>query len=597
MAAAVNYVAKLALNDKSAQRRRGPETSVAASKVKSSSRLRGPKGLPQRPHRRPHYQETALRLVLRALDAGQDYFCLSLPASAGEHALVADLVGELRSRGRVFVVVPDYEAGHRLVAALEARCRRRARAGRITVITGAEDDDVTAPILIGLIHAVRFEAELEMVHPRRSPEPIGAVIVCDCHDAIVSLCGPALLGLVGGNFPDSIAIGVTTTPYHAAGRLLGTIFPACIFECSIADMIGAGELVPLTWRPLSAPLNLGGLRIQRRAEGSDYALDQLVLEVRRPEVVGAIVAATRPQLGGRLTLAFAADPRHAQDLAAAYAAAGVPAAAVWGAMPDDERRRALAAWQAGELQLVVNYGAPAAGDFPPAIAAIVMACPTRSVAAYTKMIGPGGRRVARKADCLVFDVLPERSPDPKQILLPHIVPVPDPYVDGAKRPVLVLRDSHSQGRWHWQYHPELGGYTAAADAGATVWLMVDPAGSGLYRAGLFRHGWTVDRLLSSAVPLAEAMELAGDWLRGNANPRLGSRCPAWGRREITDRQWSFLERHAPAQLAELATAAEADAEIIRVTARWQAPMVRRALWGDALRELWLAAREDGGEIT
>jgi hypothetical protein len=67
--------------------------------------------------------------------------------------------------------------------------------------------------------------------------------------------------------------------------------------------------------------------------------------------------------------------------------------------------------------------------------------------------------------------------------------------------------------------------------------------------------------------------------------------------EITDRQWSFLERHAPAQLAEIVTVADADAEISRVIAGWQAPVVRRALWGDALRELWLAARETGGEVT
>jgi hypothetical protein len=76
-----------------------------------------------------------------------------------------------------------------------------------------------------------------------------------------------------------------------------------------------------------------------------------------------------------------------------------------------------------------------------------------------------------------------------------------------------------------------------------------------------------------------------------------NRCSAWGRKEITDKQWSFLERHAPAQLAEIATAAEADAEITRVVAGWQAPIVRRALWGDALRKLWFAARETGGEIT
>lgn len=57
---------------------------------------------------------------------------------------------------------------------------------------------------------------------------------------------------------------------------------------------------------------------------------------------------------GRSTVAFCVNINHAKDMAAVFRENGVPSAAVWGDMDDDEYQRIMGDYEARRLQVLVN---------------------------------------------------------------------------------------------------------------------------------------------------------------------------------------------------------------------------------------------------
>src|SRR5262249_9217855 len=84
--------------------------------------------------------------------------------------------------------------------------------------------------------------------------------------------------------------------------------------------------------------------------------------------------------------------------------AGIRAAAVWGAMPKEERRTTLAQLSSGALEVVTNCNVLTEGFDEPRIDCILMGRPTRSRLLYAQMVGRGTRLHPGKPDLLVSDV-------------------------------------------------------------------------------------------------------------------------------------------------------------------------------------------------
>ncbi|OJU79974.1 MAG: hypothetical protein BGO10_01360 [Chlamydia sp. 32-24] len=105
----------------------------------------------------------------------------------------------------------------------------------------------------------------------------------------------------------------------------------------------------------------------------------------------------------RKTIAFCVDVSHSQDLAQVFKAEGISAAAVYGAMPKEERQSLLKAFSQGKIQVLTNCNLLTEGYDEPSISCVLMARPTRSLALYTQAVGRGTRLYPGKENCLIID--------------------------------------------------------------------------------------------------------------------------------------------------------------------------------------------------
>jgi hypothetical protein len=139
--------------------------------------------------------------------------------------------------------------------------------------------------------------------------------------------------------------------------------------------------------------------------GSDQALDSQLIEALAPE---KIVEKWKELAADRPTIAFMPLVRSALELAKRFREAGVFTAAVYGNMSSFERRRILADYASGKIQVLVNAMVLTRGFDAPKTSCVIIGRPTKSVNLGIQMAGRGLRPVpgipVEEQDCLLIYV-------------------------------------------------------------------------------------------------------------------------------------------------------------------------------------------------
>jgi len=209
--------------------------------------------------------------------------------------------------------------------------------------------------------------------------------------------------------PNVLVAGFTATPERGDSRSLRGVFSNVADVITIRELVQLGFLVP----PKAFVVDVGGTQEALREIGqvSNY-FDQAAVEaiLNTVAVNDEVVRHWREKAGGRQTIVFASTVQHAQDVAAAFLAAGVRAACVHGAMPDAERRAILARFDKGQIQVLTNVMVLTEGfDFQP-VACVVLLRKCSEKGPLVQMVGRGLRTVdpqifpgVTKRDCVVLD--------------------------------------------------------------------------------------------------------------------------------------------------------------------------------------------------
>lgn len=145
-------------------------------------------------------------------------------------------------------------------------------------------------------------------------------------------------------------IGLSATPSRLDGKGLGDWYSA--MECGppVADLIKSGRLSRYRAFAPAAP-DLTGVR----TVAGDYAKGELAGRMEADRVlVGNAVSHYAGHAMGRLNVAYCASIKHAEIVAAAFLEKGIPAAAITGAMDDDERSRLVKAFARRQLLVLTN---------------------------------------------------------------------------------------------------------------------------------------------------------------------------------------------------------------------------------------------------
>ena len=202
------------------------------------------------------------------------------------------------------------------------------------------------------------------------------VISDECHLAMSASWSRIL-----NHYSEAYQLGLSATPCRLDGIGLGTIYQSIVHGPSIRELVDGGYLVPpRVFAPASLVESL-------HLRGGEFALDEAAQQLNTGRITGDAAAQLRKHGPGEQAVAFCSTVQHAQDVAAHFTAANIPAAAIDGGMPGHQRRGILGAFYAKQLQVLCNVDILTTGwDYPP-LGALIFLRPTTSLALYLQMVG------------------------------------------------------------------------------------------------------------------------------------------------------------------------------------------------------------------
>jgi len=191
--------------------------------------------------------------------------------------------------------------------------------------------------------------------------------------------------------PNLKLLGMTATPNRGDKLGLRPIFDNVADQITVKELIDSGHLVP----PRTFVMDVG-VRDELskvRKTALDYDMGAVASIMNTVPINDAVVKHWKEKAGDRKTVVFCSTVQHAQDVAASFNAAGVPAVFVHGEMSDTERSNTLEAYTSGEAQVIVNVAVLTEGwDFPPTNC-VVLLRPSSYKSTMVQMIGRGLRTI------------------------------------------------------------------------------------------------------------------------------------------------------------------------------------------------------------
>jgi superfamily II DNA or RNA helicase len=329
------------------------------------------------------YQSEAIEAIYAAT-ANYRRICLVAPTGAGKTHIAAALIeqGKLGPRA-VFV-------DHRRELTEQTSRKLYDVAVEHGIIQAGFPIRPAAPVQVASIQTLHARA---VRTSRIELPPADLLIIDEAHHARARTYQRLIEA-----YPRAFVLGMTATPCRADGRGLGNIFEHLV-ECpSIAELTRLGFLVPVTIFAPSRP-DLTGIRVER----GDYVEAQLAERVNTAKLRGDIVEHWHRLGEGRRTVIFTVSVAHSVHIRDEFRRSGARAEHIDGSTPLDERKRILAAFAAGSVQIVCNCAVLVEGWDQPEASCLILARPTRSLGLFRQMVGRILRPAPGKRDSIVLD--------------------------------------------------------------------------------------------------------------------------------------------------------------------------------------------------
>ena len=180
-----------------------------------------------------------------------------------------------------------------------------------------------------------------------------------------------------------VIIGMTATYIRGDEISIASdqYFPNVIVWQTVGQLTRAGWLVEAFGYYKHTGISLDHVRLR----GGEFAERQLSRAVNTPERNLKAVEAYREFLDGRPTAAFCVDVAHARSMAECFNDRGIPAAAVWGDMPERDFDRIMEGYAAGRILVLPNAKLLTEGWDAPLTSGVLIAAPVTKRAAYVKV--------------------------------------------------------------------------------------------------------------------------------------------------------------------------------------------------------------------
>jgi len=333
-----------------------------------------------------------------------------------QQQLLADLRAALKAHRRVCAVMPTGAGKGQTIGAITRGAAGKGRrvlvlahrAELIEQLTGTVKAWGLQPDVIAPGHTLQGQqvavGSVQTVARRLEQLPPPDLII---QDEAHHLVAGNIWGRIIEAWPGAHLIGKTATPERLDGKGLGVeaggYFEALVLGPSAAWLVDQGWLAkPRVFSWPDARSSKGhGPELRRRM--GEYDLEQAARAFGERAAIGDAVSHYRRRLHPGTGICFCCTIEHAEQLAAAFCAAGIRAAAVSGGTPAEERKRLIAGLGTGEVEVLSSCMIISEGTDIPSVGGAILMRPTASLSLYLQMVGRALRLAPGKQEAVILD--------------------------------------------------------------------------------------------------------------------------------------------------------------------------------------------------
>src|SRR5512145_3320830 len=250
----------------------------------------------------------------------------------------------------------------------------------------------------------------------------GLVICDEAHTALGEKTSTAIR-----RFPEPLYIGMTATEQLIA-KQVSDVFPASVDDLPLTDAARRGLIAPLRCLRVPPVAAINSVPIV----GGDFEERALAAALDHQALNQAAASLYRERFDSTPGIVYAAGVDHAYNLAQEFRAAGLKAEAVSGRTPPVKLAETLAAYERGELNVLINAQLLAEGWNSPRATVCMHLAPTASRRVYQQRIGRIMRLHPRKEAGVVVDFVDEAATHNDRTVTLHSLLDSDFYRPGAR---------------------------------------------------------------------------------------------------------------------------------------------------------------------
>ena len=295
------------------------------------------------------------------------------------------------------------------------------------------------------------------------------LVICDeAHTALGEKTSAAIR-----SFPEPVFIGMTATEQLIA-KQVSDVFPASVDDLPLADAARRGLIAPLRCLRVPPAAAINSVPIV----GGDFDQDALAKVLDHVALNQAAASLYRERFDSTPGIVYAAGVDHAYNLAQEFRAAGLKAEAVSGRTPPVKLAEILAAYERGDIDVLVNAMLLAEGWNSPRATVVMHLAPTASRRVYQQRIGRIMRLHPRKEAGVVVDFVQKGATHTDRVVTLHSLLGADFYREGARVTPAPRRRVQRRARRKLQPAPWLVPVTPDVNRRLAViqreWQRVDP---------------------------------------------------------------------------------------------------------------------------
>jgi ribonuclease E len=249
------------------------------------------------------------------------------------------------------------------------------------------------------------------------------LVICDeAHTALGEKTSAAIR-----SFTEPIYVGMTATE-HLIAKQVSDVFPASVDDLPLGDAARRGLIAPLRCLRVPPAAAISSVPIV----GGDYEQQALAKVLDHELINQAAASLYRDRFDNTPGIVYAAGVEHAYNLAREFRAAGLKAEAVSGRTPPLRLAETLAAYERGEINVLINAQLLAEGWNSPRATVCMHLAPTASRRVYQQRIGRIMRMHPRKEAGVVVDFVDAAATHNERTITLHSLLDSDFYRPGAR---------------------------------------------------------------------------------------------------------------------------------------------------------------------